>query len=157
MNKPTKKTRLHSLVREVLALTDYELVLLEWVKEGGMRILRVLIDHGSGIGHEDCERVSHLLSERLDQEDPIVEAYQLEVSSPGVDRPLVTPEHFLRFIGSRVWIKLYKAVEGYKAITGILLSFEGETLMVQVENGPTLAIAFDNLARATLKPHLTFS
>ena len=79
------------------------------------------------ISTEDCEKVSRFLSEKLDEADPIEQNYYLEVSSPGMDRPLIRPEHYARYVGEEVEIRLYKAVDGVKNIQGVLESFDPES------------------------------
>lgn len=122
------------LSSEFLAAEGYELYNAEFVKEGRDWFLRVFIDYTDEktdedgntlyIGTEDCEKVSRFLSEKLDEADPIEQNYYLEVSSPGMDRPLVKPEHYQRYIGEEVEIKLYRAINGTKNIEGILQSAE---------------------------------
>ncbi|MCB1052249.1 MAG: ribosome maturation factor RimP [Acidobacteria bacterium] len=158
MSKTSKTELLEKLVETVLEGTEFELVHLEFVKEGPDWVLRVFIDHPQGVLLDHCESVSHLISERLDQDDPIEVAYQLEVSSPGIDRPLVKPAHFQKFVGSRVFVKMRTPVSGVKQAVGTLVRFEDETLCVQNENdGQELSIPRNLLVKATLKPHLEFS
>ena len=91
--------------------------------------MRVYIDLASRegyVGTEDCEKVSRFLSEQLDNSDPIEQNYYLEVSSPGMDRPLLKPEHFERYLGEEVEVKLYKGKDGTKKIEGVLKAFAKE-------------------------------
>lgn len=99
----------------------YELVGVEYFEHGGSATLRVYIDHERGIGLDDCTAVSHQLSGVLDVEDPLPGHYDLEVSSPGLDRPLVFPEHFERFVGERIRIRLADKIEGRRKLEGRLL------------------------------------
>ena len=94
---------------------------VEYVKEAGDWYLRVYIDKEGGVSIQDCEAVSRPLSDALDEADPIEGSYILEVSSAGADRALKKPEHFRRFLGSQVDVKLYRAREGRKELTGTLL------------------------------------
>ena len=111
------------------------------MKEGRDWFLRVYIDkvqdaeqeEQAYISTEDCEKVSRFLSEKLDEADPIEQNYYLEVSSPGMDRPLVRPEHYERYVGEEVEIRLYKAMDGVKNIQGILESFDRENGVVTVK------------------------
>lgn len=99
----------------------YELVAVELFRKGaGQSTLRVYIDRDKGVGLQDCAAVSEQLSAVLDVEDPIPGRYDLEVSSPGLDRPLVYPEHFRRFAGSRVRIRLNEKLDGRRNLEGIL-------------------------------------
>ena len=134
----------------------------EYVKEGPDRYLRVYIDRTDGayISTDDCELVSRFLDERLDEEDPIPENYILEVSSPGLDRPLVKPEHYARYGGKEVEVKLYKAIDGVKNLQGVLESFDAESGAVTVRcpeqgknadpEGKTYELALADIAKANL-------
>lgn len=110
----------------------YELYHTEFVKEGRDWFIRVYVDLKNSIDAEgneqyisieDCEKVSRYLSDKLDEADPIEQNYFLEVSSPGMDRPLIKPEHYRRYVGQEVEIKLYKAIRGVKNIAGVLEDF----------------------------------
>ena len=141
----------NELAGEYLSENGYELYNTEFVKEGRDWFLRVYIDktpvtetegaetegeaeEQAYISTEDCEKVSRFLSEKLDESDPIEQNYYLEVSSPGMDRPLITPEHYERYVGHEVEIKLYKAIDGIKNINGVLESFDKETGAVVVNS-----------------------
>ena len=129
------------LAGEFLAETGYELYNTEYVKEGRDWFLRVYIDkvqdaeqeEQTYISTEDCEKVSRFLSEKLDEADPIEQNYYLEVSSPGMDRPLVRPEHYERYVGEEVEIRLYKAMDGVKNIQGVLEGFDRENSVATVK------------------------
>lgn len=112
---------------------------VEYLKEGGFWFLRVYVDKEGGISLDECELVSRSLSEVLDKEDPIDRNYYLEVSSPGVERKLKTPEHFKRYLGETVDVGLYKAIGGAKQLTGTLKDYDGETVSLEV-GGETVAI-----------------
>ena len=123
----------------------YELYHTEFVKEGRDWFLRVYVDLKSSadaegneqyVSTDDCEKVSRYLSEKLDEADPIEQNYYLEVSSPGMDRPLIKPDHFRRYTGQEVEIKLYKAIRGVKNIEGVLLDFapDGNDYRVKVRD-----------------------
>ena len=168
------------LAGEFLAENGYELYNTEYVKEGRDWFLRVYIDKvqpdqaGSPdkaaqaepgeeqtyISTEDCEKVSRFLSEKLDEADPIDQNYYLEVSSLGMDRPLVRQEHYERYVGEEVEIRLYKAMDGVKNIQGILESFDREksvaTVKAQIprKGGKTEEIVYElslsDIAKANL-------
>ena len=105
--------------------SDISLYHTEYVKEGPDMVLRVFIDREEGyISTEDCETVSKFFSERLDAEDPIEKNYILEVSSPGLDRVLVKPEHFQRYMGELIEVSLYKEFDGQKKLEGRLLGYD---------------------------------
>ena len=102
----------------------YELVGVEYLPQGRRSLLRVYIDTPGGVTVDDCERVSHQVSGVLDVEDPIRGQYVLEVSSPGLDRPLFTAEHFQRFAGSRVRLRTSPPLDGRRNFSGLIISSE---------------------------------
>lgn len=97
---------------------------VEYVREAGEWFLRVYIDKEGGVSIDDCEAVSRPLSDKLDEVDPIEGSYTFEVSSAGADRPLKKPEHFEKMMGRQVEVRLYRAVEGKKALVGELTGYE---------------------------------
>lgn len=113
---------------------------VEFVREGGIYFLRIYADKDGGITVDECEQISRALSKKLDEADPIKNNYYLEVSSPGIERKLKTPEHFERYIGETIDIGLYKAINGSKLITAELVGFEGGVITVKLSDGETLEI-----------------
>lgn len=97
---------------------------VEYVKEAGQWFLRVYIDKEGGVSIDDCEAVSRPLSDLLDEHDPIEGSYTFEVSSAGADRALKKPEHFARFLGEEVEVRLYRPKEGRKEFVGVLKAYE---------------------------------
>lgn len=141
------------MMSDFLAAEGYELYNIEFVKEGKDWFLRVYVDMASGegyIGTEDCEKVSRFLSEKLDEEDPIEQNYYLEVSSPGMDRPLLKREHYERYVGSEVEIRLYKGKDGSKNIQGVLESIDGETVTVTDHDNNKWELELSEIAKANL-------
>lgn len=125
----------------------YDLVGVEYGGNPGNARLRVYIDSADGITLDDCAAVSEQLSATLDIDDPIPGAYVLEVSSPGVNRPLFTPADFERFRGSRVFLRLERALEGRKRFKGTLMGLEGDTAVVEVD-GHTWHLPLDSVEEA---------
>lgn len=119
--KKSIETTVEEIVEKITEPLGFEIVDVEYVKEAGEYYLRVYLDKEGGISLDDCEQVSRKLSEQLDKEDPISENYFLEVSSPGLDRPLKKEKDFIRYQGRDVEIKLYKAVDGVKQFEGELV------------------------------------
>ena len=115
---------------EVLAL-GYELMDIEVRLGNGRGLLRLYIDSPNGIGLEDCEKVSRQASAILDVEDPIPDDYNLEVSSPGMNRKLVKPAHFEQFAGRRVKVKLHRLVNGRRNVKGVLIGLDGDEILVR--------------------------
>ena len=124
---------------EPLAAEGFEVWNVEYVKEGKDKQLRIFVDKEGGIGIDGCETVSRFLSERLDADDPIGEAYSLVVSSPGMDRVLVKDEHYARYIGVPVDISLYKGYEGMKKFSALLGEKNEESLKVTPIDAASLA------------------
>ena len=113
---------------------DYSVVDAELKKEGKEKVLRIYIDAQGGAGLDECEKFSRAFDEEFDKLDIIKEAYMLEVSSPGVDRVLKTEREFRHYIGRKVEIKLYKAIEGMKEFSAVLMGYEDNTVRVTAEN-----------------------
>jgi ribosome maturation factor RimP len=150
----TLRERLIALIEPLVGRLGYELVELEQSSGRGSAVVRLFIDRpdgapGSGVGLEDCERVSREVSAVLDVEDPIPTAYTLEVSSPGFDRVLRTPAHFARFVGSRVLVELVAPREGRRRYTGTLLSADGGGIALEVD-GQRVAMRFAEIGKARL-------
>ena len=133
MKKSDVCATVRGIAAPIAAANGCEIYDIEFVKEGSDYYLRVFLDMADAdrsVSLDECEAVSRALSEALDKADPIEQAYMLEVSSPGLDRALKTAEHFAKFIGTKVDIGLYKAVNGAKLITGILKSFDGGIITI---------------------------
>ena len=127
--------RTEELIMPVIVENNFELVDVEFVKEGSNWYLRLYVDKEGGININDCELVSRAMSDILDKEDYIEESYILEVSSPGLGRPLKKEKDFVRSTGKEVEIRLYKAVEKQKEFTGILKDFDKNSVTIELENG----------------------
>lgn len=147
------KQELIELLEPPLKALGFELVDLD-VRLGRNGLLRLYIDKSDGVMLADCEFVSKQIGALLDVEDPLPGAYTLEVSSPGLDRRLRTPEHFERFSGDRVRIELKRAVSGRKRFKGVLLGIdEHDTIAVEVD-GEKWALNLADVAMARLVPQL---
>ncbi len=131
--KKSIEATIEEMVAKITDPLNFEIVDVEYVKEAGEYYLRVYIDKDGGIALSDCESVSRQLSEVLDVKDPIRDNYFLEVSSPGLDRPLKKDKDFVRYQGRDVEIKLYKPMNGCK-------QFEGELVGLTEENNIKLII-----------------
>ncbi|GAA0329539.1 ribosome maturation factor RimP [Oceanobacillus sp. FSL W7-1293] len=141
------------LVNPILEEKNLELVDIEYVKEGKNWFLRVYIDKEGGIDIVECGEVSEQLSEKLDKADPIKEAYFLEVSSPGVEKPLKTLDDFKKNIGNNVFVKLYEKIDGEKTYEGILQNVENDTLSIEYKiktRKKIVEIPYDKVAKARL-------
>ncbi|MDD6274104.1 MAG: ribosome maturation factor RimP [Clostridiaceae bacterium] len=125
--------RIRSFAEPVVRELGYELWDVVFEKVGSLYELTVYIDSDDGIGIEDCEKVSRALDPLLDRYDPISQAYTFYVSSAGLERTLSLPEHFEKFMGHQVEVKLFRAVDGAKQHTGVLCAYENGR--VTIENG----------------------
>ena len=143
--------RLTGLLSVPIEDLGYELLGVERLGGSGAVTVRLYIDHPDGISVDDCERVSHQVSGVLDVEDPIGSAYTLEVSSPGVDRPLFSAAQCARFVGEEIALTLGIPLDGRRKFTGRLLEVDGENLHVEHE-GEGLVVPFEQVQRARLKP-----
>jgi ribosome maturation factor RimP len=129
----------------------YELVDVEYQKEGKDWILRLFIDKDKGIGLDDCQKVSNIISEELDKIDIIPNSYLLEVSSPGIERPLKKKKDFERFKGCKIHISLFEPREGRKKYEGELLGVENDSIEIKITKG-TLMVPINQIAKARLLP-----
>ena len=135
--------RAEQLLMPVIQANDFELVDVEYVKEAGTSYLRAYIDKEGGITIDDCELVSRAFGERLDAEDFIEESYVLEVSSPGLGRPLKKEKDFARSIGKDVEVKLFKPLSKEKKekdFLGTLKSYDGTSVTIVQEDGEELTL-----------------
>lgn len=128
-----KLEQLQALLAPVVEALGYVCWGVEYISQGRHSLLRVYIDHPNGILVEDCEAVSRQVSGVLDVEDPITNEYTLEVSSPGMDRPLFTLEQFAAHAGEQVKVKLRSPFEGRRNFQGLLRGVEDQDVVVQVD------------------------
>jgi len=134
------------LLEPIIQKNNFDLVDVEYVKEGGNWYLRAYIDKEGGISVDDCELISRALSDLLDEHDFITDAYILEVSSPGLGRQLKKEKDFARSINKEVEIKLFKGIDKQKEFIGLLTEYDQEKLVIELENGNTLEIPRSNIA-----------
>ena len=150
-----KMAKVNDLIASWMSeMEGYELSRSEFVKEANTWYLRVYVDkleNGEylSMSTDDCEKVSRFLSEKLDKNDPIEQNYYLEVSSPGLDRLLVSEKDFKRFAGEVVDVKLYKALDGKKELSGVLLGVDNEILKLKIDNDE-LQLAMSSIAKINL-------
>lgn len=140
MSKKGNVELLKKISEPIAEELNYELVDVEFVKESSDYFLRIYIYKEGGITLDDCQKMSELLSEKLDEEDPIDVAYYLEVSSPGLDRPLKTDNDLKRNLGKDIEAGLYKSLNGMKKIDGVLESYNDEELVVKNESDEIIKI-----------------
>ncbi len=152
------KRRIEDVVAEIAApiveKLAFELVDVEFLKEGANWYLRIFIDKPGGIAIDDCQAVSEEMSVKLDEFDPIKQSYILEVSSPGLERPLKKDSDFEKYKGEEVEVKLFQTFEGKKIYTGELLGLTGSKIGIRQEKGAVLD--FERSDVATVKRVIKF-
>ncbi len=134
------EAKTESFLMPLMKENNFELVDVEYVKEAGNWYLRAYIDKEGGITVDDCEIISRKLGDWLDEKDFIADSYILEVSSPGLGRPLKKDKDFNRSIGEDVDIKLYKPLNKQKDFTGTLISYDKDTVTIAQEDGAELTL-----------------
>ncbi|WP_026889221.1 ribosome maturation factor RimP [Clostridium beijerinckii] len=149
MKKDVLIERIEELVRPIVSELSCELYYVEYVKENGEFYLRIYIDKEGRVSLNDCEAVSRRVSEVLDVEDPIKEAYYLEVSSPGLNRGLYKEEHFKKYIGSEVLIRLTSSLDGVKSVKGVLRDVSEDSMLIEGET--EIKIPRDKIKSANLE------
>ncbi|SQH77896.1 conserved hypothetical protein [Shewanella benthica] len=145
----TIEKKLEEMLTSPVEALGHRLWGLEYIQAGKHSILRVYIDNDKGIFIEDCAETSRQISAILDVEDPISTEFTLEVSSPGVDRPLFSAEQYGSYIDETVKIQLTMPVAGSRNLKGTVIGVEGQTLTLSVD-GNELIIALDNIRRGNL-------
>jgi len=147
------RDQLIELLGPVVSDLGYELWELEHAPRAGGALLRLYIDSPDGISLEDCERVSRAVSASLDSTDPIPGHYTLEVSSPGLDRVLRTPAHFVRFAGEQVRVEMARPVDGRKRFSGQLMAANDREITLNVDGG-RVCLPIGDIHRARVAPQM---
>ena len=132
--RETYETRTEELITPILDRMNFELVDVEYVKEGGTWYLRAYIDKEGGITVNDCEAVAREMNEILDREDFVEDSYVFEVSSPGLGRPLKKEKDYIRSMGKEVEIRLYRAIDHEKEFCGVLSAYDENTVTIEDES-----------------------
>lgn len=141
--------RVYELIKDAVAAEGVELWDVRFLKEGASWYLRVFIDKPEGISIEDCTNVSHAIDPIIDEADPIDVSYYLEVCSPGIERELTRRRHYEESVGKTVRLKLYKACDGKKELTGTLENV-GEDSITLNAGTDALTVEFKNISKANL-------
>lgn len=144
------EAKTEQLIQPLIDANNFELVDVEFVKEGSEWYLRVYIDKDGGITVDDCELISRAFNEILDREDYISEQYIFEVSSPGLMRPLKKEKDYKRSVGKLIDIKLYKPVDKCKEFTGVLDSYDKDTVTIKMDDDTQKTFDRSNLAMIRL-------
>jgi ribosome maturation factor RimP len=145
--------RIRALAEPVAAELGLEVLDIELHGSAPRQVLRIYLDSPSqgSVTVADCEAVSRRLGDVLDAHDALSGRYMLEVSSPGVNRPLIKPEHFRRVVGGRVRIRRREAKDGVRNIVGRLMSFDGQTLGIETDDGRRCDVAFEEMEKANFE------
>jgi ribosome maturation factor RimP len=151
--RDTYEAKAEELIMPIITENGFELVDVEYVKEASTWYLRVYIDKEGGITIDDCELVSRAFSEQLDKEDFIEDSYIMEVSSPGLLRPLKKDKDFQRSIGKELELKTYRMIDKTKDFQGILKAFDKETITIETEDGEKIFARSD---LALVRPAIDF-
>ncbi|MBB5319911.1 ribosome maturation factor RimP [Marinobacter oulmenensis] len=147
-----KLKRLEEILRPVVEGLGFEFWGIEFRSQGHHSLLRVFIDDAeNGVSVDDCEKVSRQVSAVMDVEDPIQTEYTLEVSSPGMDRPLFNLDQYRAFVGHQVRLRLRMAFEGRRKFQGLIKGVEGDEVVVQVDDQEYL-LPFDSIEKANIVP-----
>jgi ribosome maturation factor RimP len=147
-----KEEELNGLLAPLISDLGLELVGIEFSPGRGGSLLRVYVDvEGRPVTIDDCERASREISAALDVNDPVAGRYTLEVSSPGLDRPLFTPEQFARFMGEAVKINVNLPIEGRRRFHGTIAAIDGDRITIE-QDGEPITIVHANVAKARLAP-----
>lgn len=148
---------LHERLQTLIGGMGYELVGCELRPQGRRALFRIYIDKKGGVTLDDCSRVSRQVSAMMDVEDPIVGGYVLEVSSPGVDRPLFVIEHFKQYVGSVIKIRLDQPINQRRQYQGILKRVEGENIYLWLEDKQQeIKLSFSSIERANVVGDIHF-
>ena len=148
----SKQEILHNMIAPIVASLDCELWGLEYLTQGRYTTLRIFIDAPAGVSLEDCEKVSRQVSSVMDVEDPIDGEYTLEVSSPGMDRPLYSVAHYARYVGETVNVRLRMARDGRRRFKGKIVKVENEDVLLEVE-GKEVLLPVDAIDKANIVPN----
>ena len=140
------EAKVEAFLLPVMEENGFELVDVEYVKEAGTWYLRAYIDKEGGIAVDDCEVISRKLGEWLDKEDFIDESYILEVSSPGLGRPLKKEKDFIRSMGKDVDVRLYRQIDKQKEFTGALSAYDENTVTLTMEDGSKMVFEKPDIA-----------
>ena len=144
--RETYETRTEELITPILDRMNFELVDVEYVKEGGTWYLRAYIDKEGGMTVNDCEAVAREMNEILDREDFVEDSYVFEVSSPGLGRPLKKEKDYIRSMGKEVEIRTYRAINREKEFYGILSAYDENTVTIKTEDGTEMTFEKSDIA-----------
>ena len=144
--KEVYEQKAEALLLPIMEVHGFELVDVEYVKEGGNWYLRAYIDKDGGITVDDCEVISRAFSDRLDEEDFIEDSYILEVSSPGLGRPLKKEKDYIRSMGKKLEIRTFRTIDRQKEFYGVLKAYDENSVTIELEDGNEMTFQKTELA-----------
>ena len=145
------ETRLNEIIEPAVLAMGYEFVGCQLVQQPGGRVLRIFVDNlEGGVTLDVCERVSRQVSAVMDVEEPLSGAYNLEVSSPGLERPLFTLAHYKQFLGHRIKLRLRVPVNERRNIKGVISEVAGEDIVIQTDESMQMIVSINNIEKANL-------
>jgi ribosome maturation factor RimP len=147
-------TTLQALIEPSITALGYELLGCVYLPQGRRGLLRIYIDNAQGINVDDCEKVSRQVSAILDVEDPIAGAYTLEVSSPGLNRPLFKLAHFAKYVGANVNIRLHVPLNNRRQFRGLLQAVVADKVVVRIDE-QVFELPFSSIARANVDEEIS--
>ncbi|MGN0355757.1 MAG: ribosome maturation factor RimP [Muricoprocola sp.] len=148
--KETYEQKTEAIIQPIVDANGFELVDVEYVKEGSTWYLRAYIDKPGGITVDDCELVSRAANDILDEQDFVEDSYVFEVSSPGLGRPLKKDKDFARSIGEEIEIHTFRPINRQKEFIGLLQEFDKDSITIELESGETMKFARADLALVRL-------
>jgi ribosome maturation factor RimP len=148
-----KNSAIETKILPTVEALGYDLWACLYLTQGQQSVLRIYIDSEKGITLSDCERVSRQISALLDVEDPLLGGYNLEVSSPGLDRPLMKEKHFQRYVGHNIRVSTHIPIDNQRKFKGLLQSVEVAGIVLNQE-GKELVLMWDNILRANVLPEM---
>jgi len=144
--------KIGAMIEPSLDALGYELVGVEYTAQGKHSLLRIYIDTEEGVDVNDCQKASQQISGVLDVEEPLSGQYTLEVSSPGIERPLFTAAHFERFAGERAEVRMHTPIDGQRKFVGQLAGVEDNKVLLNLENEESISLSLVDIDKAKLKP-----
>lgn len=140
MAKLSTVERVEKIIKPIAQEMGFDLWNIQFIKEGSQWYLRLFIDKDGGVDINDCVAFTHAVTKPLDEADPISQSYMLEVSSPGVERELVNDEHFEKYIGCPVMMRLIRAIDGVRDFNGVIVSYHNKEITLRLQDDSTVCV-----------------
>ena len=144
------ETRLNEIIEPAVLAMGYEFVGCQLMQQPGGRVLRIFVDNPEGVTLDVCERVSRQVGAVMDVEEPLSGAYTLEVSSPGLERPLFTLAHYKQFLDHRIKLRLRVPVNERRNVKGVINEIAGDNIVIQTDESTQMIVSINNIEKANL-------